>query len=187
MPKLLGFQIADHMGENIQGDDNDPSGLPSFHILNSTEAWAIIAAHGKSRSLLLQPIFEGDIEEPVLAIDPEVAAVWPADTSCVIDCDPVAIATIMIKSGCADAPYAGRDVDNPAWTPTSSEIAFWDKVSANADRIAKWALSGLGISRRAIASPADPAESDSTVATEGEKRNCPEGLQRVTDALISMM
>jgi len=62
MRKLLGYQIADADGTNIQGDDGDPSGLPSFHIMTAQEAAPILEA-SPSR-LLLMPIFEGDIENP---------------------------------------------------------------------------------------------------------------------------
>src|SRR3546814_2118473 len=57
---------------------------------------------------------------------------------------------ISIKSGCDDAPYRERDVDNPDWEPKREDVEFWDRVKANADRISEWALSGLAISRRAI-------------------------------------
>src|SRR3546814_6640066 len=66
-PALLGFQIADANGQNIQGDDNDPSGLPSFHILNEFEATEVMANFGQQHSLTLQPIYEGDIQEPSFA------------------------------------------------------------------------------------------------------------------------
>ncbi len=61
--KLLGYQIADADGVNIQGDDADPSGEPSFRILNAQEAQAVVEAH---EGFLLMPIYEGDIEEPEL-------------------------------------------------------------------------------------------------------------------------
>lgn len=61
--KLLGFQIADRSGTNIQGDDHDPSGHPSFRILSAAEAQAVLE---ENEGLLLMPIYEGDIEDPEL-------------------------------------------------------------------------------------------------------------------------
>lgn len=61
--KLLGFQIADRTGTNIQGDDGDPSGHPSFRILSADEAQAVLEEH---EGFLLMPIYEGDVEEPEL-------------------------------------------------------------------------------------------------------------------------
>lgn len=65
MRKLLGYQIASATGENIQGDEGDPSGLPSFHIMTAAEAAPILEA--SAERLLLMPIFEGDIEEPTFS------------------------------------------------------------------------------------------------------------------------
>ena len=64
--KLLGYQITDHMGENIQGDDGDPSGQPSYYVLNAEEAWKVLEDNPEA-NLLLMPIYEGDIEEPSFA------------------------------------------------------------------------------------------------------------------------
>ena len=64
--KLLGYQIADHMGENIQGDEGDPSGHPSFYVMSAEEAWKVLEEHPEG-NLLLMPIYEGDIEEPASA------------------------------------------------------------------------------------------------------------------------
>lgn len=61
--KLLGYQIADAGGVNIQGDDADPSGEPSFRILSAAEAQAVVERH---EGFLLMPIYEGDIEDPTL-------------------------------------------------------------------------------------------------------------------------
>lgn len=66
--KLLGYQMADHMGENIQGDDNDPSGHPSFYVLNAAEAWRVLEDN-PDHGLLLMPIYEGDVENPSFAGD----------------------------------------------------------------------------------------------------------------------
>jgi hypothetical protein len=147
---FLGFQIADANGKNIQGDDNDPSRLPSFHIMNEFEATEVMAKFGQQYSLTLQPIYEGDIEEPSFADMTDTQAIWPADSGAVLGCEPQAIVKIAIKSACDNAPYRERDVDNPNWEPEKDDVEFWDRVKANADRIADWALSGLSISRRAI-------------------------------------
>ena len=61
---MVGFQIATRDGENIQGDDADPSGYPSYAILDAATARAVIAAHGERHSLALQVIFADEIEEP---------------------------------------------------------------------------------------------------------------------------
>ena len=58
---LLGWQIADHMGEGIQGEAEDPSGFPSFRILSLAEAEEVVRAN-PNQGLLLMPIREGDIE-----------------------------------------------------------------------------------------------------------------------------
>lgn len=63
--KLLGYQIADQFGENIQGEENDPSGFPSFHVMSAEEANAVLEKH--DQNLLLMPIYEGDIEEPTFS------------------------------------------------------------------------------------------------------------------------
>jgi hypothetical protein len=65
-PRLLGFQLADPSGQNIQGDDDDPLNLMSFQIM--TPAYAIKAMEklGDRPRYLLMPIFEGDVEDPHL-------------------------------------------------------------------------------------------------------------------------
>ncbi len=65
--ELLGFQIADAKGVNIQGDDGDPSGHPSYRILSAQEATEIVREHPE-QGLLLMPIYEGDIEDPELPL-----------------------------------------------------------------------------------------------------------------------
>jgi len=66
MSKLLGFQLADKRGINIQGDSNDPTYLASFEILAPQAALKVIKYY---RNFLLMPIFEGDIEEPTILPD----------------------------------------------------------------------------------------------------------------------
>jgi hypothetical protein len=65
-PKLLGFQLADRSGHNIQGDDEDPLNLMSFQIMTPAYAVAALGKLGGDTRYLLMPIFEGDIEEPRL-------------------------------------------------------------------------------------------------------------------------
>lgn len=60
---LLGFQIADATGANIQGLDADPTGLASFEIMPPKLALSVIAGHPE---LKLQAIFDGDIEDHVM-------------------------------------------------------------------------------------------------------------------------
>lgn len=157
MQKLLGFQIANWMGENIQGDDKDPTRLPSFHILSSSEAWDMMQQFGNDHQILLQPIFEGDIEEPTFTDISNNSVAWPADEPAVLNCDPKALASIAIKSGANDAPYDHRDIDDPSWVPDKADVAFWDRVAENADRIGRWVLSGLSIERRAVSFPSAAA------------------------------
>lgn len=62
--KLLGFQLADPSGCNIQGDDDDPLGLMSFQIMSPAYAAKAIEKLGDSPRYLLMPIYEGDVEDP---------------------------------------------------------------------------------------------------------------------------
>lgn len=149
-PPLLGFQITDASGKNIQGDDNDPSGYASFHILNEFEATEVMSEFGHEYSLKLQPIFEGDIEEPVFTDMSEVTAIWPADDGSILQCDPAALVKIAIRAGCGNAAFQDAGGDESETDLKPEDIEFWNRVAANADRIAKWALSGLSISRRAL-------------------------------------
>lgn len=69
-PKLLGFQLADPNGSNIQGDEDDPRGLMSFQVMSPTYAARAIERLGDSPRYLLMPIYEGDVEDPhVLDLD----------------------------------------------------------------------------------------------------------------------
>lgn len=63
--ELLGFQIANANGVNIQGESADPSGYPSFRILSMEEA-ATVVRNNQGTDLLLMPIYQGDIEDPEL-------------------------------------------------------------------------------------------------------------------------
>ena len=68
--KLLGFQLADPGGCNIQGDDDDPLGLMSFQIMSPAYAAKAIEKLGNGPRYLLMPIYEGDVEDPhVLDLD----------------------------------------------------------------------------------------------------------------------
>ena len=62
--QLLGFQLADPSGCNIQGDDDDPLGLMSFQIMSPAYAAKAIERLGDSPRYLLMPIYEGDVEDP---------------------------------------------------------------------------------------------------------------------------
>ncbi|RWB08808.1 hypothetical protein [Mesorhizobium sp.] len=70
-------------------------------------------------------------------------AAWPSGRE-VVNCDPVAVAGLAIMSGARDAPYA--DDQNPS----TAEIAFWDRVAEERERIASWAVQGLSIQGRAV-------------------------------------
>ena len=65
MPKLLGFQFCNTRGENIAGDEGDISGLASFEIMSPALMLKLVA-HLRPRSLLIAPIYEGDIQEPTI-------------------------------------------------------------------------------------------------------------------------
>ena len=64
MAQLLGFQLADPNGVNIQGDDDDPLNLLSFQIMSPDNAAKAMAQLDPSARYLLMPIYAGDIEEP---------------------------------------------------------------------------------------------------------------------------
>jgi hypothetical protein len=61
---LLGFQFCNAKGENIAGNDDDPSGLASFEILAPDLAIDLCHQRPKGWPYRLQPIYVGDIEEP---------------------------------------------------------------------------------------------------------------------------
>jgi hypothetical protein len=61
---VAGFQIASRDGENIQGDSDDPSGYPSYAILDARTAESVIGRWDQSHDLALDVIFHGDVEEP---------------------------------------------------------------------------------------------------------------------------
>lgn len=67
---------------------------------------------------------------------------WPGVKE-VAGCDPQALARIAITAGSDDADYQ-EGQRNP------DDDAFWERVRANADRIAQWTISGLGITGKAI-------------------------------------
>lgn len=69
VPALLGFQLNNAAGSNIQGADE--SGLPalateypSFAIFAPPLAAEVVSRVGPG--YLLQPIFEGDVENPLI-------------------------------------------------------------------------------------------------------------------------
>jgi len=65
MARLIGFQLASLSGENIQGDNDDPTNLRSFEVMSFAIASKVMRQLG-SRKFLLMPIYEGDVEEPVI-------------------------------------------------------------------------------------------------------------------------
>ena len=65
---LLGYQIADSMGRNIQGDENCPGGHSSYQILTPARAHEILASlPNGGKGYTLQPICRGDIEAATYA------------------------------------------------------------------------------------------------------------------------
>lgn len=66
MKKLIGYQLADANGKNIQGDGTCPVDFASFEILSFAAANAVmikLAEMDLEGHYLLQPIVEGDVEE----------------------------------------------------------------------------------------------------------------------------
>ncbi|MPR11131.1 hypothetical protein [Microvirga tunisiensis] len=75
MTTLLGFQLADAAGVNIQGDDTDPLDLRSFEVMSPAYAVDAIAELAGGQRYLLMPVFEGDVEEPTVL--PSKTAIIP--------------------------------------------------------------------------------------------------------------
>lgn len=66
MAKLIGYQIANEKGENIQGDGVCPVDFASFEVLNLAAAHQVmnkLSEMNLDGKYLLQPIVEGDVEE----------------------------------------------------------------------------------------------------------------------------
>ena len=63
--RLLGYQIADLRGNNVQGEGEDPSNLASFEVMTADVANGVMEGLG-GRRFLLMPIYEGDVEEPTI-------------------------------------------------------------------------------------------------------------------------
>ena len=79
MKQLLGFQLANSKGENIQGDPEDPTGLASFEVMDPMLALSVIAKHP---GFLLMPIFQGDIEEPQIVFREDMPQKGVTHTMC---------------------------------------------------------------------------------------------------------
>jgi len=69
--KLVGYQLADKNGVNIQGDDEDPTGFTSFEVMSPEIAHQVMQDLGDETDFLLMPIFDGDVEEPRI-VDAEI-------------------------------------------------------------------------------------------------------------------
>ena len=66
MAKLIGYQLANANGENIQGDGICPVDFASFEVLTPVAANTVmvkLAEMELDSKFLLQPIFEDDVEE----------------------------------------------------------------------------------------------------------------------------
>ena len=66
MAKLIGYQLADENGNNIQGDGTCPVDFASFEVLTLAAAGAVMAKLAEmdlEGKYLLQPILEDDIED----------------------------------------------------------------------------------------------------------------------------
>lgn len=64
--RFLGYQIANAKGQNITGDDDDPTSMASFEILSPAAATSVMRQLGGAKRFLLMPIYAGDIEEPTI-------------------------------------------------------------------------------------------------------------------------
>jgi hypothetical protein len=64
--RLIGFQIADSTGKNIQGDASDPLDLASFEVIAPVPGLLRAVAEIAAPGYLLMPIYEGDIQEAVV-------------------------------------------------------------------------------------------------------------------------
>lgn len=78
MAKLIGYQVANHLGDNIQGDDECPVAFASYEVMTPECANAVIERIGNecAQRFLLQPIYEGDVEEHVMMDKLEIEAYW---------------------------------------------------------------------------------------------------------------
>ena len=66
---LLGYQFCDHLGRNIAGERNDPSGLESDEVMSPDYAAETCSRRSQMierENLLLTPIYSGDIEDMVV-------------------------------------------------------------------------------------------------------------------------
>lgn len=60
MTNFIGFQVANKEGLNVQGEEMDVSGLTSWQVMSPETA---IEFSKSNKDFLLQPIYEGMIEE----------------------------------------------------------------------------------------------------------------------------
>ena len=103
-PNLLGYQIADSSGHNIQGDDDCPGGHSSYEILSLARAQQILADLPEGgRGYLLQPIYRGTIEAATF-VDAD-----PASHSTNLSEDLVRIADELESGPNADIWYDAHD------------------------------------------------------------------------------
>jgi hypothetical protein len=72
--RLLGFQLADKSGANIQGDPGDPTDFTSWQIMDTALAVFVIA---RNPGFLLMPIYDGDIEKPEVLSPSDVKIIRP--------------------------------------------------------------------------------------------------------------
>lgn len=133
---------------------------PTLPMLNA--GWArLLAQRLDPEEIEVEPIYRAMIDAtpiPAPVKDGQGAvgeiAFWPADTSCV-GCAPLALAKLGIMSGASNAPYL--DLDEGA-EPDPGELSFWERVRKERERIARWAVSGLGITGRAATPPQSAGE-----------------------------
>ena len=73
--KLIGFQLANGSGQNIQGEpDEDPTPLATYEVMDTALAVFIIS---KYPGYLLVPIFAGDVENPVILSPTDMKIIRP--------------------------------------------------------------------------------------------------------------
>lgn len=74
------------------------------------------------------------------------AAAWPCQPE-MVACNANSVASLALASACADASHAHAP---DGTSPSEADIAFWQRVADERDRIARWVVDGLGITGAAV-------------------------------------
>lgn len=128
-PDLLGYQIADLSGRNIQGDDSCPGGHASFEILTLARAQQIMAElPDGGRGYLLQPIYRGTIEGATI-VDADEKTYLASTRE-----DMLRLAATLSDGTCSDVWYDAHDYDDDG---KAAEIEEIQQAMAQAANILK--------------------------------------------------